>query len=578
MVVRHGGRVVDSALGSGTSCIPPVRRRARILALVGTIVAVCATIMCPSAHAGAAAAGPAAAHAATGLAWSQRTLDRGHSSPMIRASVQIPTPVGAHATSYVSSTNWAGYAVVGGTQALRTVQASFVVPKLLSCGPTENSDAAFWAGLDGWGNQTVEQEGVDAFCYHGSTFYYAWYEMYPASTEVLENVVVKGGDAIVATTTYQVGGIYVLSVVDSTTHTSGTVTVPARGLQNISAECIAEDPGMPQVPYANYGSVAFSGCTVDGAPIGTFSPNAIDMVDSQNEVDTSTTALAQNTSFTVTQIAPVLTPTPPPPNPTPPPTPPPPPPPPVTVSSFLLPAVGMAATPSGSGYWLTDREGAVSPHGDARYHGSMATVHLNSLIAHIVSTSDGNGYWLVATDGGTFAFGDAAFYGSMGGQHLNAPVVDISPTADDRGYWLVASDGGIFAFGDAVFHGSMGGRPINRPVVGISNDRRTGGYWEVASDGGVFSFDAPFHGSTGALTLNRPIVSMAPAADGSGYWFVASDGGLFAFDVPFYGSEGGQPIPAQVVGMAGDAGTGGYWMVGEDGTVHGFNAPDLGSG
>ncbi|HLG66997.1 MAG TPA: glycosyl hydrolase, partial [Acidimicrobiales bacterium] len=82
---------------------------------------------------------------------------------------------------------------------------------------------------------------------------------------------------------------------------------------------------------------------------------------------------------------------------------------------------------------------------------------LNAPAVGVAPTSDGRGYWEVASDGGIFAFGDAAFFGSMGGHPLNAPIVGVAPTSDGRGYWEVASDGGIFAFGDAAFFGSMGG-------------------------------------------------------------------------------------------------------------------------
>jgi len=241
------------------------------------------------------------------------------------------------------------------------------------------------------------------------------------------------------------------------------------------------------------------------------------------------------------------------------------------------PVVGIASVPDGSGYWLVDAAGGVSPHGSAKSYGSMAGNTLNSAISHIVATSDGKGYWLVSADGGIFAFGDAGFFGSMGSVRLNAPVVDVAPTADGGGYWLVASDGGIFAFGDAAFSGSMGAVPLNQPVVGIAADKATGGYWEVAADGGIFAFDAPFWGSTGALRLNRPIVSMAAAPGATGYWFVASDGGMFAFHAPFQGSMGGSPLGAPVVGMAEDDTTSGYWMVGADGGVFSFGAPFYGS-
>ncbi len=239
--------------------------------------------------------------------------------------------------------------------------------------------------------------------------------------------------------------------------------------------------------------------------------------------------------------------------------------------------VGMAATPTGAGYWLAAANGMVRPFGAAGTFGSMADKDLVAPITHIVATPDGRGYWLVAADGGTFAFGDAGFYGSMGGQPLNAPVVDLAPTADGRGYWLVASDGGVFAFGDAQFDGSMGDKPLDRPVVGVTPEV-SGGYREVALDGGIFSFGAPFFGSMGGRPLVAPINGMEPTPSGMGYWMVASDGGVFAFgDAAFHGSMGGMPLDAPIVGLAVDPATGGYWMVASDGGVFAFDAPFLGS-
>ena len=250
-----------------------------------------------------------------------------------------------------------------------------------------------------------------------------------------------------------------------------------------------------------------------------------------------------------------------------------------TSGGLVTPVVGMASTPDGAGYWLTDASGGVSAHGSAVNYGSMAGHPLNAPIAHIVSTPDGGGYWLVAADGGIFSFGDAPFFGSMGGRHLNAPVVDIAPTPDGGGYWLVASDGGIFSFGDATFHGSMGGRHLNQPIVGISADDATGGYWEVATDGGIFSFGAPFLGSTGGIRLSQPVNGMASRGDGQGYWFVASDGGIFSEGgAAFHGSTGGAALNAPVVGMATDPVTGGYWLVASDGGVFSFDAPFHGAG
>ena len=246
---------------------------------------------------------------------------------------------------------------------------------------------------------------------------------------------------------------------------------------------------------------------------------------------------------------------------------------------LVQPVVGLAATPSGDGYWLADSAGDVVARGAVRVYGSMSGLPLAAPVTHVVGTPDGGGYWLVAADGGIFAFGDARFYGSMGGRPLAAPVVDLAPTTDGRGYWLVASDGGVFAFGDAVFAGSMGGRPLARPVVGVAGDPTTGGYWLVASDGGIFAFDAPFLGSTGATVLARPVAGVAASTNGGGYRLVATDGGVFAFgDAAFRGSMGGLPLAAPVVGMAGDPTTGGYWLGAADGGVFSFDAPYLGAG
>jgi hypothetical protein len=223
------------------------------------------------------------------------------------------------------------------------------------------------------------------------------------------------------------------------------------------------------------------------------------------------------------------------------------------------PVTGIAATPSGNGYWVASAAGQVSTEGDAQSFGSVSS-SLNSPIIGLAATPSGNGYWLVGGDGGIFTFGGAQFHGSTGALVLNKPIVGMAPTPSGNGYWLVASDGGIFSFGDAAFHGSMGGTRLNQPVDGMAPTPSGSGYWLVASDGGVFSFgDAGFHGSMGATHLVEPVVGMTATSDGGGYRMVASDGGIFDFgNAKFYGSGTGAPLTAPVVGMA--ARPQGYWV------------------
>ena len=100
-------------------------------------------------------------------------------------------------------------------------------------------------------------------------------------------------------------------------------------------------------------------------------------------------------------------------------------------------------------------DGGVFAEGAAPFAGSMGGTRLNAPIVGVAVTPSSTGYWLVASDGGVFSFGDAAFFGSWAEQ-ADAPIVAMAASPTGNGYWLVASDGGVFSFGDAL-PGSMGG-------------------------------------------------------------------------------------------------------------------------
>ncbi len=242
--------------------------------------------------------------------------------------------------------------------------------------------------------------------------------------------------------------------------------------------------------------------------------------------------------------------------------------------------VGIAAAPTGEGYWVVDSAGGVYPNGDASFFGDLTGVTLAKPVVGIAASPSGQGYWLVAADGGVFGFGDAGFYGSEGGQPLNKPVVGMAVAPDGAGYWLVAADGGIFAFGSAGFFGSAGSLTLNAPVVGMARTPTGKGYWLVAADGGIFSYgDATFEGSAGSLTLNAPVVAMSVTLSGKGYWLVASDGGIFTYgDAQFDGSAGGVSLNQPVSGMSTTVDGAGYWLVATDGGVFTYgDAPYLGN-
>jgi hypothetical protein len=248
-------------------------------------------------------------------------------------------------------------------------------------------------------------------------------------------------------------------------------------------------------------------------------------------------------------------------------------------TSLSAPAVGIAATPSGAGYWVAAADGGVFTFGDAQFYGSTGNLHLNAPVVGVAGTADGKGYWLVALDGGIFAYGDAAFDGSMGAVTLNQPVVGMTATPDGKGYWLVASDGGIFAFGDAAFYGSMGAVPLNEPVAGIAATHDGRGYWMVAADGGIFAFgDAAFFGSAANAKIGTWVTGIAPTLDGAGYWLVAATAGVLPYgDAKFLGPTPNLPPFSPTTAIVAAPKGNGYWLLQPDDITTTFTNPSTGA-
>ncbi|MDQ3107153.1 MAG: peptidoglycan recognition protein family protein, partial [Actinomycetota bacterium] len=219
------------------------------------------------------------------------------------------------------------------------------------------------------------------------------------------------------------------------------------------------------------------------------------------------------------------------------------------------PAVSMAATVTGQGYWLLSANGRVSAYGDAVNHGSTESMRLNAPAVRLEPTRTGRGYWIQAADGGIFSFGDAAFYGSTGNLKLNSPVISMSATPSGRGYWLLAGDGGVFTFGDGDFFGSTGSMKLNAPVVSMSPHPSGRGYWLQARDGGIFTFgeSVNFYGSVPGLNLKgtADTVQIRATPTGEGYYVMGSDGGIFTFgDARFHGAQPGLTGERRAIDLA----------------------------
>jgi hypothetical protein len=200
-----------------------------------------------------------------------------------------------------SSTNWSGYAAANGTY--KSVSATWTEPT----GTCSSGDqySSFWVGLDGYNSDTVEQTGSEVDCAGRTPEYYSWYEMYPAYPVNFSNPV-SPGDTFCGSVASNGAGGYTLVLKDETKGWSHTISASLSGAANSSAEVIAEAPCCTQsggiLPLAQFSPMTFSNATVDGSPIGDFSPTQIIMVDNSNRAKDSVSLLTGGSSFGVTWL------------------------------------------------------------------------------------------------------------------------------------------------------------------------------------------------------------------------------------------------------------------------------------
>jgi len=182
-----------------------------------------------------------------------------------------------HKISNSTSTNWSGYAVTGGTY--RTVTSNWTQPAV-SC--TGTAYSSFWVGIDGDTSGTVEQTGTEADCNGTAPVYSAWYEMYPKFPVNYSNPVAPG-DHFSATVSTDGNGNFTLTLSNTTRGWTQQVTKKLRSAKLASAEVIAEAPSSSGgvLPLANFGTVGFSGTTVNNATLTSSTPG-IDAITMQS--------------------------------------------------------------------------------------------------------------------------------------------------------------------------------------------------------------------------------------------------------------------------------------------------------
>jgi hypothetical protein len=167
-----------------------------------------------------------------------------------------------------NSNPWAGYAVTGET--FSAVSGSWTVPTV-TCAAGATTATAQWVGIDGFSDNTVEQDGTAANCSSGTPTYSAWYEMYGDSNvngglQVYlssSSYPVAAGDAMTASVSVA-GSEWTLVVGDATQNWSFNLSVPGPSTapSESSAEWIAERPA--GYTLSEFGTVTFTGASAVG--------------------------------------------------------------------------------------------------------------------------------------------------------------------------------------------------------------------------------------------------------------------------------------------------------------------------
>jgi hypothetical protein len=208
----------------------------------------------------------------------------------------MAVPASSGITSDVSTTvtiseNWSGYAVAG-KKAYNYVHSTFVQPSV-TCPGVADQWTSNWVGLDGYNDQTVEQDGTVAWCGgsgHTTPKYEAWYEMFPANS--VNVFAVHPGDIIDTSVTYSDStSEFSLTVTDLTTGKTATDTATCSTCERASAEWIIERPALCNnagtscfiTELADFGTSTLGGdeAQVDGGTVkgvGAFNNFAIDIV------------------------------------------------------------------------------------------------------------------------------------------------------------------------------------------------------------------------------------------------------------------------------------------------------------
>jgi len=234
------------------------------------------------------------------------------SNPNFRLSGDAATQeleLAPNETNVDYSSNWSGAVLTAppAGSTFTSVSATFTVPKP---GGTTGAASA-WVGIDGDTYDTaILQTGVDFRVTNGQVSYDCWYEWYPdyAYDFPTSSITISTGDSIyiaVASTSSSKGSVTIKNLTTGKSVTQ-SLSAPSSSshLGGQNAEWIVEDfeEDGSLVPFANFGSVTFSGATAGTSTGATASLSGADILDIQQNKKTLTSESASGSTITVTYV------------------------------------------------------------------------------------------------------------------------------------------------------------------------------------------------------------------------------------------------------------------------------------
>jgi hypothetical protein len=208
----------------------------------------------------------------------------------------------ARLIGHTSSLNWSGYASTNST--FNDVKGSWVQPAATCNGKSTYS--SFWVGLDGYNSSTVEQLGTEADCSKGKPVYYAWWELFPGPSRLINFFTVTPG--VIYTAEVQTDGNNVTLTLSGGGNSPESITLGLGGASLSSAEWIAEAPSTcskscRELPLTDFGTVSFSGASANGSAIDSsaWSSDPLTMVTSNGTVKAAPSSLdPTGSAFSIT--------------------------------------------------------------------------------------------------------------------------------------------------------------------------------------------------------------------------------------------------------------------------------------